>query len=92
VFDKEEDWCSLIKQRQFGHFHKVSFGIKICYGSAERGYGGGGRIRLNYTTSLPFMHLFLTWVMFAHYTPSSHHFLLPFTHIFFLIEIKENSL
>ena len=39
VFDREEDWCSLIKQRQFGHFHKVSFGIKICYGSAERGYG-----------------------------------------------------
>jgi len=36
----------LIEQGYFCHFHKVSFEIKILYGRVGRGYGGGGRIRL----------------------------------------------
>jgi len=34
---EEEGWGSLIKQGQLDNFHKVTLGIKICYGGARRG-------------------------------------------------------
>jgi len=34
----KECWGSLIKHGQFGNFHKVTLGIKICYGGVGREY------------------------------------------------------